>query len=125
VRDEAQREYGPDGFGPYVEPVSDPRWAGATWQAVKEAAPADAANGPSVLFIADSITFESSEHPIQVVDLEDKYLSVAEFPEIAGRTPFRSVPSALWSVENNLDVGNMDWEDFAGPVGGDGVFRGF
>lgn len=124
ARDEAQREYGPDGFRAYVEPVSDPGWAGATWEAVKAAAPAGGAGGPSVLFIADSITFASPGHPILVVDLQDKYLSVAEFPEIAGRTPFRSIPSALWSVENNLSIANMGWEDFAGEVGDDGVYRG-
>jgi hypothetical protein len=124
VRDEATREYGPDGFRAYVEPVSDPQWADATWEAVKAAAPVDD-NGPSVLFIADSITFASPEHPIVVVDLDDKILSVAEFPEIAGRTPFRCIPSELWSVENNLNVSNMDWEEFAAEVGDDGVFRGF
>jgi hypothetical protein len=81
--------------------------------------------GPSLLFIADSITFASPEHPILVVDLDDKVLSVAEFPEITDRTPFRCIPSELWSVENNLNIGNMDWEEFAREVGHDGVFRGF
>ena len=124
VRDEATREYGPDGFRAYVEPVSDPQWAGATWESVKAAAPVDD-DGPSVLFIADSITFASPEHPILVVNLDDKILSVAEFPEIADRTPFRCIPPELWGVENNLSIGNMDWEEFASQVGRDGVFRGF
>ena len=124
VRDEATREYGPDGFRAYVEPVSDLRWADATWEDVKAAAPVGD-DGPDVLFIADSITFASPEHPILVVDLGDKILSVTEFPELAGRTPFRCIPSELWGVENNLNISNMDWEDFAGEVGGDGVFRGF
>lgn len=124
VRDEATREYGPDGFRAYIEPVSDPKWADATWEAVKAAAPAGD-EGPCVLFIADSITFASPEHPILVVDLDDKILSVAEFPEIADRAPFRCIPSELWGVENNLGISNMDWEDFASEVGDDGVFRGF
>jgi hypothetical protein len=124
VRDEATREYGPDGFRAYVEPVSDPQWADATWESVKTAAPVDD-HGPSVLFIADSVTFASPEHPVMVVDLDDKILSAAEFPEIAGRTPFRCIPSELWSVENNLNISNMDWEEFAREVGDDGVFRGF
>jgi hypothetical protein len=80
ARDEATREYGPDGYRAYIEPVSDPRWADATWEAVKEAAPVGD-DGPCVLFIADSITFASPEHPILVVDLDDKILSVAEFPD--------------------------------------------
>jgi hypothetical protein len=125
VRDEATREYGPDGFRAYVEPVSDPAWVGATWEEVKAAAPAGGNYGPSVLFIADSITFTSPEHPILVVDLQDKFLSVEEFPEIAGRRPFRCIPSALLDVESNLNLANMDWEDFAGSAGDDGVYRGF
>ena len=124
VRDEAQREYGPDGFRAYVEPVSDHGWAGATWEAVKSAAPAGGAAGPSVLFIADSATFASPEHPILAVDLQDRYLSVAEFGEIGDRTPFRCIPSELWAVENNLNIANMDWEDFADEVDDDGVYRG-
>jgi hypothetical protein len=125
VRDEATREYGPDGFRANVEPVSDPRWANATWVAVKAAAPAGDA-GPSVLFIADSLTFASPEHSVMVVDLQDQFLSAAEFPEIAGRTPFRCIPSALWDVENNLNIANLDWKDYAGMAADDGgVYRGF
>lgn len=120
----ATREWAPDGFRTCFEPVSDPQWAGATWEAVKAAAPVDD-TGPRVLFIADSVTFASSEHPVLVVDLDDNILSVAEFPEIASRTPFRCIPSELDSVEGNLSLGNMDWEEFAAAVGGDGVFRGF
>jgi hypothetical protein len=124
VRDEATRAYGPDRFRAYVHPVSDPQWASATWESVKAAAPVDD-DGPSVLLIADSITFASPEHPILVVNLDDKILSVAEFPEIADRTPFRCIPSELWGVENNLNISNMDWEEFASEVGDDGIFRGF
>jgi hypothetical protein len=125
VRDEATREYGPDGFRAYIEPVSDPRWANAPWLAVKAAAPTGEA-GPSVLFIADSTTFASPEHLVLVVDLQDKFLPVAEFPEIADRMPFRCTPSALWDVENNLNIANLDWEDYAGMAADDGgVYRGF
>lgn len=35
------------------------------------------------------------------------------------------VSSALWSVENNINLANMDWPEFASSVGEDGVFRGF
>ena len=124
VQEEAQREYGPDGFQANIEPVSDPAWGGATWETVKAAAPVGY-EGPSVLFIADSITFASPEHLILVVDLQDKYLSQAEFPEIADRTPFRCIPPALWSVENNLSIANLDWEDFTEDTDDDGVYRGY
>jgi hypothetical protein len=124
VRDESTREYGPDGFRAYVTPVSDPQWSGAAWETVKAAAPAGD-TGPVVLFIADGITFASQDHPVLVVDLLDKCPSVTEeFPEIAGRTPFRCIASALWDVENNLNIANIDWEDY-GSRAEDGVYRGF
>ena len=124
VRQEATREYGPDGFCANVEPVSDPQWAGAAWEAVKAAAPVDEDTGPNVLFIADAITFASPAHPVLVVDLADKFLSVTEFPEIANRTPFRCIPSALWDVENNLSIANLRWEDYAGNLDGGEDYRG-
>jgi hypothetical protein len=34
-------------------------------------------------------------------------------------------PPELWGVENNLNIANMDWEDFAGRVDESGVSRGF
>jgi hypothetical protein len=35
------------------------------------------------------------------------------------------IPTELWSVENNLALGNMDFKDFAQSVDADGVFRGW
>ncbi len=123
VADEATQENG-DSFRAYAEPVSDPALDAASWEAVKAALPASS-HGASVLFIADSMSLSSPDHPILVVDLSDTFLSIAEFPEIAGRMPFRCIPSELWSVDNNLNIANMDWEDFAGAAGEDRVFRGF
>jgi Domain of unknown function (DUF6924) len=31
----------------------------------------------------------------------------------------------MWSVENNLSIANMDFEDFADATDDDGIFRGF
>jgi hypothetical protein len=123
VTDEATRE-NDDGFRAYAEPVSDPAFDRASWETVKAAVPGNS-HGASVLFIADSVSLSSPDHPILVVDLSDTFLSVAEFPEIAGRSPFRCIPSELWSVDNNLNIANMSWEDFAGVAGEDGTFCGF
>jgi uncharacterized protein DUF6924 len=41
------------------------------------------------------------------------------------RLPFRVVASELCSVENNINLANMDWADFTQSVGEDGIFRGF
>src|SRR6266851_2174278 len=83
-----------DGFRAYLEPVSDPDFDHATWIQVKAAVPADS-QAAAVLFVADSTTLASPEHPVLVVDL------------LNGGQPFRCVPAQLWSVENNLNIANM------------------
>jgi hypothetical protein len=57
------------------------------------------------------------DHPVLVVDLMDFQGETLE--------PFRCIPSELWGVENNLNLANMDWADFADATGEDRVFRGF
>ena len=113
VCDEALRE-NEDGFRAYLEPVSDPVFDGVTWDEVRAAVPADD-HGASVLFIADSTALTSPDHPVLVVDLLDG----------GGRRPFRCIPPVLWSVDNNLNIANMDWADFADAADESGVFRGF
>jgi hypothetical protein len=113
VSDEAQWE-NTDGFRAHIVPVSDPAFDRATWETVKAAVPAND-HGASVLFIADSTTLTSPDHPILAVSLLGS----------AGKAPFRCIPSELWSVDNNLNIANMSWEDFTSAVDEDGVFRRF
>lgn len=110
LADEAQRE-NQDGFRAYVEPINDPSFDGAGWETIKEAIPASP-SGAAVLFVADGVALSSPDYPILVVDL------------VGGRAPFRSIPSELWGIDNNLNIANMDWQDFADRVDEDGVFRG-
>jgi hypothetical protein len=77
----AQAQY-EDGFQACIEPVSDPAFDRATWQAVKAAAPAND-HGASVLFAADSTTLTQPDRPVLVVDLLDN----------SSRQPFRCIPS--------------------------------
>lgn len=112
VSDEARRE-NEDGFRAYIEPISDPEFDRVIWEVVKAAVPAND-HGASVLFVADSTTFTSPDHPILVVNLLD-----------SDKPPFRCIPSELWGVDNNLNIANMDWGDFASAVDASGVFRGF
>ena len=98
-------------FRAYVTSVSDPAYADAT---VEKLVPLASAAGHRFLVIADRVTMNDPERPLLVVDL------VTE----PGRT-FRVTPSALWGVENNLSIANMDFRDFADAVDADGVFRGF
>ena len=100
-----------DGFRAELEPIDDRAYEG---QGPEELAANDRWKGKAVLFVVDAHTIEDCECSIACVNL--------------GRQPgrlFRAIPSALWGVENNLRLANMDFEEFAGAVGEDGTFRGF
>lgn len=106
-----------EGFLAQVTLVNDPTFEGLSAEALK-AAQADG-NAAIVSFLADETTLTSAEHPILavwVLPLDD------DDPD---HRPFRVAPSHLWSVENNINVATMGWEDFTRSVGADGVFRGF
>jgi len=59
------------------------------------------------------VTLSHAERPILCIDPS------------APQNILRVVPSELWGIENNLSLANMDWEEFAGSVAADGIFRGF
>lgn len=118
VRDEATRQY-EYGFAANLLPVSNPAFDGAGWQAAKAAEPPDHQKDDyaysSVLFVADHVALSEPEHPILVVG----------FGPNSDQPAFRVIPSQLWSVENNLNISNMDWQEFFQATGAGGVFRGF
>ena len=66
------------------------------------------------VFLADRVTVTDPDMPLVAVDLRRE----------PGRW-FRVVPTAMSSVENNLSLANMDFDEFADSVDTDGVFRGF
>jgi len=68
----------------------------------------------SFIIVADSIAISSPEHPLLIIDLFDNSDRV-----------FRALPSLVQSIENNLSIANMDFEEFADAVDEDGIFRGF
>jgi hypothetical protein len=72
------------------------------------------ASDRSFVFIVDQAAVSHPDHPILVVDLSTE----------PGRS-FRVIPTEVWSVENNLSIANMDFDEFADQVDQDGVFRGF
>jgi hypothetical protein len=111
IVEEAQKQ-NEDGFQAFVIPISDATFDQADWRAITNALPDERA---SVLFIVDSTTVTSPEHPILVVNLERDATS----------DPIRCIPPELWGIENNLNLSNMDWHEFADAVDSDGVFRGF
>jgi hypothetical protein len=115
----------PEGFTANVGPFSDPANDGADWETLRDAAMATVQEDYStVLCVADSATIQSGDHPILVVSTSRFYRD--RFPdEFAAMRPFRCIPSQLWGVENNLNLANMDWRDFADHVDEQGVHRGF
>mgnify|MGYP001111306498 CR=1 FL=1 len=103
---------GPDEFVAYVDFIDDPSFEGLTPESLRSVI--DEGCDPRIVFLVDRVTLAHPDHPILVVDLDKKESG-----------PFRVIPSLVWSVESNLSIGNMDYEEFAGAVGPDGVFRGF
>lgn len=100
-----------------VDLIDDPAFEGMTVAELRNKQP----NGPMVSFIADESTLTDAEHPILAVWVLPRRAD-DQRPE---PEPFRVIPSELWSVENNINISNMDWDNFSGSVDDDGVFRGF
>jgi hypothetical protein len=101
----------PEGFQAQLSILDDSAFDGAEPGELARAAAADGRH--ACLFVADAMTMRHDEHPLLCVDLR------------SGRRPFRVVPGALWGVENNLAIANMDYEEFADAVDADGIFRDF
>lgn len=99
-----------EGFRAYVSIVDDTDFDGAP-PADLAASAKRAAHG--LLFLADGMTMNHHDHPILCIDLLESERSL------------RVALHALWSIENNLSLGNMDFKDFAESADADGIFRGF
>ncbi len=101
-----------DGFRAYLHVVDDATLSEATWQDLRRATRA-LEHRAAVLFIADRAAL-AGDHPVQVVDLSSD-----------SRPPFRCLARELWGVDNNLNMANMEWEDYADNVESDGIYRGY
>ncbi|WP_147456927.1 DUF6924 domain-containing protein [Micromonospora pisi] len=113
-----------DEFEAYVEFVDDKAYEGVTAARLLELVPAD--SHERFVFLVDTEALTHPDRPILVVNLYDW----VEGLEDQGKGPhygatFRVVPEEMWSVQNNLSLANMDWEEFADNVDEDGIFRGF
>jgi len=105
-----------DGFGgefyASVSFVDNATFRNLTERELLERVPVDF--GHSFLMIVDKTAARSPEFPILVMDLHRE----------RGRT-FRAGPSEIQSIQNNLSISNMDFDEFADSADADGVFRGF
>lgn len=117
-----------EGFLPYITPVDDEGFSLATPQDLFDAARAAKANF-AVIFVADARALAEEGFPVIAVDISglveyDEHFNPLPLPVGTKARTFRCVAAELWSPENNLNIANMDWEDFADALDG-GVFRGF
>jgi hypothetical protein len=116
-RDAVERATAPteDGFTAVLTTVEDARYDGMV---AEDAAELASHSDAAALLLADDETVADDERTLLVVCTD-------AFDEAFGRT-FRVVPEEVWSVENNLRLANMDFDEFADTAdAGDGTFRGF
>ena len=103
-----------DDFRADVTLVEDQALASYDEEALLDLIPDDAEHAIVIAF--DRRTVVEPDHPLLVLNC---------YAEEGESTSFRAVPAAVQSVENNLSLANMDFDDFAESVDSDGVFRGF
>ena len=80
-----------------------------------------------LLIVADTTALTGPEMPLLAVlpfheDEDDDYDEDEETKQEHGE--LRVIAAELWSIENNISLANMDWEDFVNAAD-EGVFRGF
>jgi hypothetical protein len=112
------------GYVPNIQPVQDRAFEGATGESL-----ARLADGQTYgyLILADSRSMRESaggDLTVALVDLSVEAEDTEEFGWVLGRE-FRSDVTEVASIEANLSIANMDFDEFADGVGSDGVFRGF
>ncbi|HEY2179827.1 MAG TPA: hypothetical protein VGH15_14745 [Caulobacteraceae bacterium] len=100
-----------EGFRASISTVNDVGFSGASVRDLARSAAGAAAH--RLLLVADETTIRQDEWPILCIDLLSPERSI------------RVVPGALWEIENNLTLGNMDFDDFVHAAGSDEIFRGF
>ena len=102
-----------DGFSADLTLVDDPTYDNIT---VDELAHAIGEPPPFYVFLCDTQTLSHPDHPILAINLDG---------EDTSNRSVRVVPAAMWSIENNLALANMDFAEFVGAADTDGIFRGF
>jgi hypothetical protein len=101
-----------EAFYAYVELIEDRDYRDLSEEELMALVPDD--YGHSFVCVVDRTAVVNPEFPVLIIDLY----------EARGRS-FRAIPSKIQSIENNLSIANMDFEDFAESVDADGIFRGF
>jgi hypothetical protein len=95
-----------------MEIVDDREYEGATVEQLMRSISDDYPH--SFIVVVDQHAISQPDHPLLIVDLLEE----------RGRQ-FRALPSEVPSIDNNLSIANMGFEEFADSVDDTGVFRGF
>lgn len=106
-----------DGFLANVHIVDNPAYSELTAEQVISLAPARG----FLLIVADKTALTTPQMPLLAV------LPYGEDDDEVeqGHGELRVIAEELWSIENNISLANMDWEEFVDAADDDGVFRGF
>ncbi|MEU6292506.1 hypothetical protein [Streptomyces sp. NPDC046988] len=123
AEDEADDDDDDDDFLAMLHIVDEPAYQGLTAQEIVALAPED----DDLLVVADQRAMSDPEMPLLAVHLsEPDDEDDDEGDARPGTTDeLRVVARELWSLENNIAMANMDWEEFVEAADDDGVFRGF
>ena len=127
VCDQIATPQGDDGFIAYVRYIDDPGYRDQIPSEVAQSLPDTYAD--RFCFIVDRKCITTQEHPILVVGFypsdDESFDRLPRHTPLSGIRTFRAVPAQVQSIENNLSLANMDFEEFTDAVDSDGVFRGF
>ncbi|MFJ7495157.1 DUF6924 domain-containing protein [Streptomyces sp. NPDC097727] len=112
-----------DGFLAMLHIVDEPAYEGLTAEEIVALAPEE----DDLLVVADRRTMTDSEMPLLAVHLttHDGEDGEGDNARLDTTEELRVVARELWSLENNIAMANMDWEEFVEATDDDGVFRGF
>ncbi|MER5601561.1 hypothetical protein [Streptomyces sp. NPDC002265] len=101
-----------------VHVVDDPAYSDLTTEQIVALAPP----GSDLMIVADKSALTAPGMPLLAVQLFDE--EDEDAPE-QGYDELRVVVEELSAIENNISIGNMDWEEFVDAADEEGVFRGF
>ncbi|MFJ9352146.1 DUF6924 domain-containing protein [Streptomyces sp. NPDC101237] len=106
-----------------VHIVDDPAYSDLTTEEIVSLAPP----GGFLMIVADRTALTEPGMPllaVQPFDEDDEAGGDTAEGE-QGHDELRVAVVGLSEIENNISIGNMDWEEFVDAADEDGVFRGF
>ena len=104
-----------EGYRSYAYIVDNPEYANIAEKSVRGILPGNYLN-PFVI-IVDRMTIDHPDHPVL-------FFYFGEHLEEGSPQALRVVASEAYSIEANLSIANVDFEEFVAAADEDGIFRG-